>query len=334
MRKLICFGTLFLVMSAIRLKAQDPHFSQFFMAPQFVNPTLVGSSDADWEIMSNIRQQWGNAGTPFNTQTFAGDIKFFGREYKENTLAAGFTLMSDQSMNGSFRSIYYSNSLAYHTQLNENHRIGLGFQGAYANRSIDYSRLSFGEQFTSGGFDVNLPTGETAIANMKPFFSVGAGMLYNYHTEKINLDLGFAGFHLNAPHQSFLVDGNEILPVRYIGLMNLEYRLNENTVLDLNGCYQRQAKPEYFSIGGALGMNVSQGEGLSVMYAGGWFREGDSFYPYLGWLRGMVQVGLTYDITHSKQNQGPSIPRSFEMSIVIKQNHNREKSGSIPCPWK
>ncbi len=325
---------IFLSMLTVDGIAQDPHFSQFFMAPQFVNPSLVGTSAYDWELMSNIRQQWGNAGTPFNTQTFAGDIKLSGTEKQENTLGAGFALMSDQSMNGAFRSVYISSSLAYHTQLNDNHRIGIGFQGAYGNRNIDYSKLRFGEQFTSGGFDVTLPNGEIAIANMKPFFSIGAGFLYNYSTDFFNLDMGFAGFHLNSPQQTFLKDGNEILPMRFIGHMNMEYKVSDVIVMNVNGCYQRQAKPSYFSIGGTVGMNISDGDGTSVLYGGGWFREGDSFYPYVGWLKGNVQVGFTYDITHSKQNEGPSIPRSFEMSIVYKFKKDKENTYGIPCPWK
>ena len=331
MRKGIINIVLLFLITA-KVVAQDPHFSQFFMAPQFINPALVGNHSGDWQLMSNIRQQWGNAGTPFNTQTFAGDMKLLGKGENENTLAGGFAFMSDQSMNGAFKSIYATGSLAYQMQVSEKSRLGIGFQGNYANRRIDYDRLVFGEQFTSGGFDVTLPTGEIAIASMKPYFSVGAGLLYNYKKENFNLDFGMAAFHLNRPKQSFLLDGNELLPIRYVAHLNMEFKLSDGLVLDFNNIFQQQAKPAYFATGGALGKDISSGDGVSVFYAGGWFREGDSFYPYLGWLKGNVQVGLTYDVTHSKQNQGPSVPRSFELSIVIK--NNQLHPGMIPCPWK
>jgi type IX secretion system PorP/SprF family membrane protein len=312
--------------------AQDPHFSQFFMAPQFMNPAIVGTSPSDWLLMSNLRQQWGNAGTPFNTQTLAGEIRIKTKEESENTLGAGLAFMSDQSMNGSFRSVYFSGSLAYHASLNENDKLGIGFQANYGNRKIDYSQLVFGEQFTSGGFDVTFPTGETAISNMKPFFSLGAGLLYNHKFDNLNFDLGIAAFHINKPRQTFLADGNEILPLRIAAHFNVEYKLSDLWVLNFNSCYQRQAKPSYFSVGGTVGKDVSEGDFENILYFGGWFREGDSFYPYVGWLKGNVQIGFTYDITHSKQNQGPYIPKSFETSIVIKQKHT--KPGVIPCPWR
>lgn len=332
MMKKIIYFLLIALFFCNYLIAQDPHFSQFFMAPQFVNPAIVGTSSGDWRLMSNLRQQWGNAGTPFNTETFAGELKLIGKEKTDNTLGAGFALMSDQSMNGSFRSVYLSGSLAYHTQLSDKSRFGMGFQGTYANRRIDYSKLTFGEQFTSGGFDVNLPTGENAISNMKPFFSAGAGLLYNYSTEILNIDAGVAAFHLNKPKQTFLDNGNEILPIRYLAHANLEYKASDLMLFGVNTCFQQQAKPAYFAIGGSVGMDLSAGDGSSVIYGGGWFREGDSFYPYAGWLINNVQIGFSYDITHSKQDQGPSIPKSFEMSIVIKQKTT--KAGVIPCPWK
>lgn len=312
--------------------AQDPHFSQFFMAPQFINPALVGNHSGNWELMSNVRQQWGNAGTPFNTETFAGDVKLTGKEKNENMLAAGFALMSDQSMNGAYRSMYLTGSLSYQVQLSDFSRLGIGFQGNYANRKIDYDKLVFGEQFTSGGFDVTLPSGETAISNMKPYFSIGTGFLFNYNKENFNLDIGLSAFHLNKPKQSFLIDGNEFLPVRYVSHVNMEFKLSDALVLDVNNVVMQQAKPAYFAVGGALGRDISVGDGISVFYAGGWFREGDSFYPYLGWLKGNLQIGLTYDITHSKQIQGPSVPKTFELSVVIK--NNKLHPGTIPCPWK
>lgn len=321
------------------LKAQDPHFSQFFMAPSFVNPALVGSSQSDWRIIGNLRQQWGNAGTPFNTQAFAGELKLTGKQNDDpndenpNTLAVGSSLMLDQSMNGAFKSTYFLGAISYKAALSNEQSITLGVQGMYGDRSIDFSRLTFGEQFTSGGFDVTLPTGEQSLSSIKAFLSLSSGLLYNYHDNMINIDLGMAAFHLNNPKQSFLKDPNQIIPKRYMVHGNVEYLLSDDLSLNLNACYQQQAVPAYFSIGGALGWNFG-GETSSIFYAGGWFREGDSFYPYLGWAVGSVQVGFNYDITHSKQRLGPSQPKSFEVSFVIKQKSDPNRKFHVSCPWK
>ena len=319
--------------------AQDPHFSQFFMAPNFINPAITGASQSDWRVMGNLRQQWGNAGTPFNTQALAFEMKLIGKEtddpnvFNQNTLAIGLSLMLDQSMFGAFRSTYGLGTLSYKAALSDEQSLSLGIQGMYGDRFIDYNRLTFGEQFTSGGFDVSFPSGEQALSNMKAFVSLSAGLLYNYHNEDINFEIGASAFHLNNPKQTFMNDPNQIIPKRYLAHANLEYPVSERLSLNLNTCYQIQALPSYFSVGGALGWDLT-GEKNSIFYAGGWFREGDSFYPFAGWLIENVQIGFSYDITHSKQNLGPSIPRSFEMSFVLKQKSDPNKKNHVGCPWK
>jgi type IX secretion system PorP/SprF family membrane protein len=331
MKKIFIYG-LFIIVITSNVFAQDAHFSQFFMAPHFINPALIGTGSGDWRVMSNWRQQWGNASTAFNTQTIVGDIKLTGKEEGKNTLAVGAACMMDQSMYGAFKSIYASTTLAYHVQLNENSRIGLGMQGTYGSRRIDYSQLTFGEQFSSQGFDVTLPTGENALTNMKPYLSLSAGLLYNYKTENMNIDFGIAGYHVNRPLQTFVNDPNQIIPFRYVSHLNLEYDASDKMVFNVNSIYQQQSEPRYLSLGGALGVDISNGDRTNMLFGGVWYRYNDSLYPYVGLLLGSLQLGITYDITASKQNQQLSIPRSFELSLVFRQA--KRIPGSIPCPWK
>ncbi len=328
---------LFVLLAYFNSYAQDPHFSQYFMAPQFVNPAITGASYADWRLMCNWRQQWGNAGTPFNTQSLEFDYKILGKQTSndevQNTLAVGGALMLDQSMYGAFKSTYALGTLAYHAHITEDQTLGLGIQAMYANRVIDYSRLTFGEQFTSGGFSATIPTGEKTLIDKSSYLSLSAGILYNFNNDNFNLNIGASAFHLNKPKQTFLDDPKQILPVRYMAHINTEFYASNRLSVNLNGCYQEQALPAYFAIGGALGWDANP-EKTSTLYAGAWFREGDSFYPYLGWLINNIQVGFSYDITHSKQNLGPSVPRSFEFSLVITKKDDPDSRTRTGCPNK
>ncbi len=38
--------------------AQDPRFSQFFSAPQLLNPALTGVFDGEYRVNINYRNQW------------------------------------------------------------------------------------------------------------------------------------------------------------------------------------------------------------------------------------------------------------------------------------
>lgn len=59
------------LLSVSTLKAQvDPHFSQYYMYPSWLNPALTGAFDGDYRVTGIYRSQWGNITNPFATQVF------------------------------------------------------------------------------------------------------------------------------------------------------------------------------------------------------------------------------------------------------------------------
>jgi type IX secretion system PorP/SprF family membrane protein len=314
--------------------AQDPHLSQFFSAPHFNNPALAGTQFGDWAVMANTRQQWGNASTPFNTQVVSADIKILGGEERENYFALGGTIMNDQTMNGAFRSNYGAVSVAFHKKLAEGQRLAAGFQGAYGHRRLDYSRLSFGSQFSGRGFDLAVANGETNLSTMKPFISLGAGILYTIiqNDGRFLLDVGLASYDINRPNQSFLKDSANQLNIRHVGYFNMNTYVGDNFYYQISGVYHRQAVQNYFSIGGAIGFSLENKRDFEKMFLlGAWLREGDALYPYVALRVKNFQIGLNYDITFSKQNLGPSNPRSLELSLVYTGMFHRHKG--LRCPY-
>jgi type IX secretion system PorP/SprF family membrane protein len=312
--------------------AQDPHLSQFFTAPHFINPALVGTQYGTWSVMGNIRQQWGNASTPFNTQVVGGEVKLIKEQAGSNFIALGMTLMNDQTMNGAFRNNYANASLAYHLVLSPNHRLAAGFQGAYGHRRLDYSRLTFGTQFTGRGFDLAVSSGESSLYAMKPFASLSTGILYTYleNNGDFLLDFGLASYDINRPNQSFLKDSQNLLNVRHVAYLNIQSYRSDNVFYQFSGIYHRQARQNYYSLGGALGFSLAE-EWEKMFLLGCWFREGDAIYPYVGYRLGGAQFGLSYDITFSKQNLGPSNPRSLELSFIYTGIYPRQKG--LKCPY-
>src|SRR3954468_8080255 len=59
--------------------AQDPSFSQFFSSPLNINPALTANINADWRLISNIRNQWLGPASPYVTGTISFDSKLFAR---------------------------------------------------------------------------------------------------------------------------------------------------------------------------------------------------------------------------------------------------------------
>ena len=319
---------------------QDPSFSQFFSSPLNINPGLTANINADWRAISNFRDQWIGPASPYVTGTVSYDMKIMQNkvpnvETENNIIGIGTMLMFDHAMSGVVKSTYASFNLSYNIKLMETdeqkQRLGLGFGAIYGRRRIDFDRLTFEEQFTGNGFNTNLPTGEVALDNMRPYFSASAGIVYTYTTQKSNLDLGVAGFHLNKPKQTFLKDENQILAMRKVAHANFETFLNERVVLNTNAIYQYQDKASYFSVGGALGYYVGDQAG-SLFTAGLWYWSKNAVIPYAGLAYGDFQFGLSYDITISKLNQAAQKPKTWELSLILRGV--KKPSGVIPCPWK
>jgi len=320
---------------------QDPQFGQFFASPLNINPALTAHINADWRLISNIRDQWIGPASPYVTGTVSFDMKLFQEKIPnvsttdDNVFGIGGMLMYDRSMSGIQKSTYASLNLSYHIKIAEGagkHKLGIGFGGTYGRRFIDFSRLYFQDQWVGmNGFNTNLPTGETALSNMKPYVSVSTGLFYNFSTEKSNLDIGVAAFHLNKPHQTFLEDENQELPIRQVAHANFETFINTQVFLNTNAIYQFQKEATYFSMGAALGSYV--GEQQDAYITGGlWYWSNKAIIPYVGFGYKNFQLGASFDIVTSKLNQASPKPRTWELSLVLKGT--KAATGVIPCPWK
>jgi type IX secretion system PorP/SprF family membrane protein len=219
MKRLKCVVTIIFSLFIVELSyCQDPSFSQFFSSPLNINPALTGNINGDWRFISNFRDQWIGPASPYTTGTASYDRKILQHKMpgvpEENVMGVGGMIMYDYAMQGIVKSTYASLNLSYSIKLSEEpsiHRLTAGFGGSYGKRFVDFSRLTFEEQFTGFGFNTSLPTGEAALSNMKGNLSVNTGLTYSIRSEKRNFDIGISGFHLNKPKQTFLKDDNQRL---------------------------------------------------------------------------------------------------------------------------
>lgn len=328
-----------ILFTAGKANAQDPSFSQFFSSPLNINPALTANINADWRAIANFRDQWIGPASPYVTGTLSYDRKIFQNKIPNvddegNVLGIGTMLMYDRAMGGIVKSNYGSLNLSYNVKLSNGetkHKLGAGFGAIYGHRRIDFSRVDFEEQFTGYGFNTNLPTGESSLSSMKPYFSISTGLTYSITSEKSNFDIGAAAFHVNKPKQTFLKDEQQYLAMRNVIHSNFETFLNESLVLNVNGIYQYQSKAEYFSIGGALGYYLPQNYEIMVN-AGVWYWSSNAIIPYIGIAYQDLQFGMSYDVTTSKLNQASDKPNTWELSLIIRGR--TKPTNVIPCPWK
>jgi type IX secretion system PorP/SprF family membrane protein len=320
------------------VSAQDPSFSQFFASPLNINPALTAHINADWRAISNFRDQWLGPTSPYATGTASFDSKLFQKKYpgveEGNVAGAGLMFMYDKAMGGVVKSSYASANFSYRIKLIEGetkHSLGAGFGLIYGHRRIDFSRVDFEEQFTGFGFNTNLPTGETSLSNMKPYFSLSTGLLYSISTSKSSFDLGVAAFHVNKPKQTFLKDERQILAMRKVIHANFDTYISENIVFNINTIYQLQSSASYYSFGAALGYILPNNPDL-MLNGGLWYWSKNAVIPYVGFAYKDYQLGISYDATTSKLNAASTKPNTYELSLIVRGRN--KPSYVIPCPWK
>ncbi len=321
---------------------QDPHFSQFFAAPITLNPALTGSSDNDWRFISNYRTQWQTLAAPYNTTTLSIDTKLI-KDKKEgdddNVLGIGTNFMYDASFFNIVKSTYATLSLSYgQTLYHENedkHRINLGFGITYGSRRIAFDELNWEDQFTTDGFNTNLPTGEQILSNMKPYISLNTGIIYSISNENKIFEVGGSVYHINKPKQTFLEDHNQVIPVRYV-LYTKYYKIFDNNFfVDVNSIYQQQASIHYFIIGGFLGTILNtDAYNMSSISVGCFLRNKDAVYPALVFQKQNWRFNFSYDVTISKLNQSFIKPHSFELCLRYGLNKLNAQIKKTSCPTR
>ena len=329
MKKYIIFTHF--ILYGLFVAAQDPHFTQFYAAPLTVNPAYTGLFDGHIRAVCNFRQQWISSANPIKTTVIQLDAKV-GKEDRNDSrpLSVGILFMNDNTMKGVFTSNYITGAGSYHINLDEDglQKLGLGFAATYGSRRLDYSKLSFEDQFVSYlGFNQSLPNNESGLNNMIPFFSFASGLVYIYDNEDNGtyFDLGVSGFHLNKPKQSAIKDKSQYLPERYSAQASLQQYLGEGVLLNAKLLYQNQAAVKYFLCGASISKMIGANKD-NMVGAGLWYRSKDAISPYFLFEYSRMQFGFTYDIVSSDLKNGPKPSNSMEFSLQVRMNDGKKSN--------
>jgi type IX secretion system PorP/SprF family membrane protein len=338
MNKCLTHSIIFLVAVCCgkTLHAQDPIFSQFYSSPLNVNPALAGNGDANWRLIANRRSQWiGEGLEPLNTTSVSLDGKLFRQQNKEaNYIGGGLLFLQDRGLSGAYKSNSLNLILNSHVSLDEDdlHGLSVGLGGTYSNTLINYSQLDFSAQLGPSGFNRTLPTMEPYLSNVKPYFSMFAGVNYSYTTESASFDIGAAGYRFIKTTRSALNDKEQTDPPRYNLHADFQTYLNERTVFNTNAIYVLESNLQSWTAGVNFGRLFGDMEIPTVLNMGLWYRSNEAIIPYLGMVYRNLQFGLTYDVpTASSANSAGNL-KTYEVSLIYRSPQRTSKP--IPCPWK
>lgn len=336
--KIVVGLLMFLFNMTIDVFAQDLHFSQFFNSPLSTNPANTGFiPNSDYRVGANYRDQWSTIPVPYKTTSIWADAQFMREKIPGGWFGIGGLVLQDAAGSGALKSTKTYLSLAYHQMLGQSGLLSAGFNGGYAGKQIDESKLTFDEQWNGRFFDGGKTSGEIFQNTSIGYIDLQAGLNYAWFpTDNIYLHAGFSMHHVNRPRESFFLTTNgqdDRLKARSIVFADAMIKLNEQLIISPAFYYTTQAKASEFVGGIQLNFNVAQ-DGDQQFIAGFYSRTGDAFIPMLGYQWKNFRFSFTYDVTNSPLKNFNSGRGANELSLLFEGivNPAYRTSSGFSCP--
>lgn len=319
-RILIFFILIFFGLSS---KAQDPNFTQFYSSPLFLGPSFAGGI-AGHRAVGNYRNQWLGIKDAYQTISLSYDHNFINFHS-----GLGFSIIRDQAGTGKLGNtragILYSYDF---TPVSDWHiRPGLGFY--VLQTSIDFSKLTFGDQLTSESPSSVVPPGNRSTNDIDVASSI---LAYSD-----NIWIGFSWDHMLQPTTSFYNDQSR-LPYKfsvYGGIRKVIRGFIVSKIEEsITGAFY------YRSQGGYQQVDVGVYWFRFPISFGVWYRGIPLVKPYqkydalafmVGYKYQQYSIAYSYDFTISRL--GFNSGGSHEISLIYEfKVKTRKRYKPIPCP--
>jgi len=328
-------GFLVLLLTTVATQAQDLHFSQYFNSPLLVNPANTGfSPDVDWRLGVNYRNQWASVTTnPYKTMDLWGDVQLFNNLMQNGWIGVGGSILRDVAGSGGLTSTKVYGSIAYHQLLGMNSLLSTGFSAGYVNQRVDFTKLTFDDQWNGKFFDVTIPPDEPFAYSSVGYFDLNAGVNYAYFpSDNAYLNAGVSVMHINRPSESFFASSitDERLSPRYTVFLNGSFKVNDQWIVNPNIYVSEMAGANETVIGLNTHYNLS-GDGSNQLILGGYYRLGDAIIPMAGYQINDISITVSYDVTASSLSAADQTQGAYELSI-IKTGVFNPNGKPLKCP--
>jgi type IX secretion system PorP/SprF family membrane protein len=336
-----------IALSGAKAYAQDVHFTQFEAAPLTINPAFTGAFDGTLRLAGVYRDQWRSVTAPFVTYSASVDAPIRVGLTTDDYLAAGLQFYNDKAGDGNLSNTSILGSVAYHKYLGGTDGAGdrpgkmlsVGFQGGYASKSIDLSKLYFGDEFTNAGFAPGL--GQESLNNKVHYWIVNAGLAWAHAvSDGFSYTVGLGANNLNQPRESLERKQNsEVgLGMRYTAQVGAVARVSERLRLMPAVLYQSQASATELVVGNEFNYSLSnpyysKTSVATSVFAGIYYRNNDAIMGVAGIEYRGFRFGLSYDYNTSSLKDASNGNGGFEISIRYIAPNPLEFSGrrGYPC---
>jgi type IX secretion system PorP/SprF family membrane protein len=319
---------------------QDVQFSQFYAAPLYLNPAFTGTTYQSRATL-NYRNQWPASGKPFIT--YAGSFDHYIAKYNSGV---GLMVMQNKAGNSRLQSTEISGLYSYHISLSETWNFIPAIQATFVQRSIDYSKVTFPDQYDNTGL-VGSTTEDLNLAKKNYMDFSAGGLLFSEI-----FWFGTSYHHLNRPDQSFTNSSQSRLPGEFNAhagaripfasrakgrRSSIHYK---EKALMPSVLYKAQGKFDQLD----LGLNVLYEplifgvwyRGLPIKHYSEGYSNAESIIGSVGVNFNGITIGYSYDFVISRLNNATTAG-AHELSLSYQFGNEQVKKKKvrykkIPCP--
>jgi type IX secretion system PorP/SprF family membrane protein len=314
-----------LLLFSTLVNAQDAHFSQYYTFGQALNPALTANHDGSYRVSLIYRNQWSSflQKSAFNTPGVSVDLPLLEGQLRGDKFGIGLMFYNDRFGQGTMSTLNTALSLAYHKSLgkNQNHRLSLGAQVAYVQKSIDSDGFVFYDQF-----DVISHSGSgissdvlTLDRGMYYFFDYNFGLYWkSSFGKRLKLQAGFAASHISQPTEYFIDQTDKyFLARKYTADLGFEVFFTDKFSFSPDALYQRQGKAQEILAGGSFAYYFNDGfRKNSSVHLGARYRVGDAVSALFQVEVRNIRLGAAYDVNVSNLKTSSKYGGGFELSLA------------------
>ncbi|MDZ4795077.1 MAG: PorP/SprF family type IX secretion system membrane protein [Bacteroidota bacterium] len=311
--------------------AQDIHFSQFFEAPLWRNPSLAGIFTGDVRVQAVYRDQWNSVTNAYRTGSLNAEYKMpVGKG--DDFITTGLQVLQDRAGTIGWTSTHVLPALNYHKSLSSesNRYLSLGFMGGWVQRRFDPSKVTTNSQYDNGGLGENFTNTQYSYLDGSVGMSFNSNLNYNPNN---NYFIGAAYHHFNRPNKSFNPATNNPMQPKWVFSGGIRFGVSEYAYITIQADRTLQAGFSETVAGGMYGLKLGQDSENPdyTIHAGGFLRWNDAFIPVVKLDYNPFSVALSYDVNISKLKPSSYGRGGLELSISY-IGFVKGKEGYLLCP--
>ena len=315
--------------------SQDIHFSQFQASPLNLNPSLSGFFNGDYRFVLNHRNQWKSVTQPYNTFSGSFDMVLNGLSPARNRYSGGLLVNSDQAGDSDLGLLQFALSFGILRAVGQDsiHFISAGLQAGYVLRSINYSGLTYDEQFNGDVFDPGIGNTESFTNDNHGYADIGFGISWLVRpSDRFKAGAGISVQHLNKPQDSFYEESSKMDP-HIQADVKADFPIAEKLDLLPSVLYMNQGSFNELTGGTSLRIRINDLPGRTyAFYIGAWMRKGDAAIASAGLDYNNLNVGVSYDFNTSDLERASNGKGGYELSLIYIIRKVKPMGIKPPCP--